>query len=150
MAHARVLLVGALVFGVGSGTASAQFDNFVFPIDAPDTVTIVYGDVNPLSGGSASGGCVFCGNRHWNRFGLFCPIAGGNMPDTIQIYEDPGPGELPDGVEACFNGGYSVVVRGGDGTLLKARNVGYGESAIFSGESQNGPLVWVSIIQGQS
>ena len=46
MAHARVLLIGALVFGVGSGTASAQ-EPLLFPINPPDTVTIVYGDVTP-------------------------------------------------------------------------------------------------------
>ena len=34
MAHARVLLIGALVFGVGSGTASAQ-EPLLFPINPP-------------------------------------------------------------------------------------------------------------------
>ena len=87
MAHARVLLIGALVFGVGSGTASAQ-EPLLFPINPPDTVTIVYGDVTPLSGGSASGNCVFAAHRHQNRFGFACPdLAGGNPVDEVLIFD---------------------------------------------------------------
>ena len=86
MAHARVLLIGALVVGVVSGTAGAQ--PIEFPIDPTSTVTFRYGDVNPLGGGTASGSCLFAGNRHWNRFGFSCPnLAGGNPVDEVLIFD---------------------------------------------------------------
>ena len=76
MAHARVLLVGALVFGVVPGPAGAE-EPLLFPIDPTFTVTISYGDMNPLSGGTASGDCLFAANRNLESFCVLLPQPGG-------------------------------------------------------------------------